>query len=218
MKITTGTFIAVFLLTAIGRGEDEKLAQHPAAIQFREHLLHADVNKDGFVTRGELVSEINNFSKRDPEEVKAIVDSMFGTSDLDHNGRISVQEIKVGAKVTALRSIVKHDMKRAEAIMQGIAEFKITHNGSIPKSFDDLVKAHLIEEKEAVCILADGTEKPWVFNPTSPKADDYSVMFFSPAPVDEKGQYIVGLVNGRVLGVHDKTLTPEIIKGMHVHP
>ena len=209
--------ILTFLLILISqiKAEQDKLSQHPTAVQFREHLLKADANKDGYITRDELTAEVEKGGKRPPEQVKEIVDSMMEESDQDHDGRISRQEIEVGARATAIRAIIRDDARIAEDLMQAIDEFRKKYNGNIPKTVGELAKAKLISEEEVMCKLADGSDKPWIIDASA--SDANAVLLYSPGSVDLEGQYIVGLVNGRVLGLHDKDLDITKLKRLHVY-
>ena len=180
-------------------------------------MNHADIDKDGIVTRQELTAEISNRGKRSPQEVERIVDSLMSELDTDKDGKLSIAETLVGARKTTERMITKADVRRAQEIMFQLGTYKKTHNGSLPAKLDELEKLNLVNKEVLLCTMTDGSEKAWKY---TPEKSANSVIILSPGAVDSDGQYIAGLNDGRVLGMQDKDLSLEKIPGstLQVYP
>lgn len=207
--------LATSFLFALQLQAEDKLLEHPLALQFRQHLLAADTNKDGYVTKEELAKEIQK-SGRTAALVEEIAGSMIKELDVDQDGRLALKEIDAGTRATAIKAIIRDDAKTAEALLKAIEAYKTKNKGSTPQSVDDLLTAKFITKDLSMCTLGDGSEKPWIIN--SSASDSNSALVASPGSVDFEGQYIVGLVNGRVIGVHDKDLDDSMLKTLHVYP
>ncbi len=184
-------------------------------VQFRKHLKDADTNKDGLVTREELAAEIAKDKKRDAQTVEEIVNRMFHDLDTDNDGMISKAEVAAGVRKVGQHAVVEDDVRRAQQIMNAIAEYKNQHNGARPSDLDELVKLGLIPQAALLCIVADGGKRAWGYKANYEGGT--SVSLASPSPVDSDGQWIVGLNDGRVLSLHDDTLTCDRILGHNMH-
>jgi hypothetical protein len=195
----------------------DRPAENPIATQFRKHLEDADQNKDGFVTAAELSAEISKDHKRDAHTVEDIASGMMRDLDTDHDGKLSATEIAEGARKLGQNSTIKQNIGRAQLVMEAIAGYKENH-GRKPTKLDELVELQLIPDTALRCIVADGHEKLWGYEPSA--NDQHAVMLFSPGPIDSEGQYVVGLANGRVLGLHGADLELEKVPRlkMHVYP
>ncbi len=116
-------------------------------------------------------------------------------------------EIAEGARKAGQNASTRQDVNRAQLVMGYLIDYKKDHGGSQPTKLEELAKIHLIPDAALRCILADGHEEPWGYE-TGNRGDD-EVILFSPGKVDSEGQYIVGLGDGRVLGLHDTDLDLE---------
>lgn len=210
MKILS-FFLLLPLTAATMALAEDKATENPAAAQFRKHLEAADANKDGFVTRAELVAEIGK-GGRDPEIVEKIVDNMLRDLDADKDGRLSPAEITAGALKVGQTFTTKQNVSRAKQVMAAWDEYRTQHKGVAPASLDELAKQNLVPANILRCIVADGQEKPWGYNTEYKAADGESaVIVYSPGAVDTEGQYLVGLADTRVLGLHGSDLDLEKI-------
>jgi hypothetical protein len=202
----TVLFVAVALAASAVRAE-EKPAENPVATQFRQHLESADKNRDGFVSSEELAAEIGNDPKRDPKTIDQIVSAMFRDLDADHDGRLSPAEIAEGARRAGENANTKQSVRRAESVMSALGDYRKQHQ-KYPATLQEL--GELLPQPALRCIVADGHEKPWGYElPPAKSKDENAVVLFSPGKVDSGGQYIVGLADGRVLGLHDTELDLE---------
>jgi hypothetical protein len=209
LLLTTSSFFLGKLLA------DDMLMQDSLAIQFKQHLVASDTNNKGYVTKDDLTKEIQK-SGRSEEQAKEIAGAMITELDLDHNGQLSLKEIDAGARATAIKGIVHRDSQIVETLMEAIQKYKIKNKGILPNSIDDLIKTGLISNQQSICTLADGTKKQWIINPTA--KDPNAVLIFSPSVVDNEGQYMLGLVNGRVIGLQAKDLDMATMKSLNVYP
>jgi EF hand len=198
----------------------EKPRENPAAVKFRQRLEKADRDKDGAVTREELAAEISKDPSRDPKTIEQIVSAMIRDLDADHDGKLSAAEAIEGARKAGENATKKENVRRAQAVMEGIAEYRRKH-GIGPANLDELARLHLVSDTALRCVLADGNEKPWGYAASNERATGPNdVILFSPGRVDAEGTYIVGLGDGRVLGLHDTELELEKVPRlkMRVYP
>src|SRR5438034_6681481 len=123
MKATVFILLLTLASAATIRADD-KPTENPVAAQFRKHLEDADQNKDGFVTREELAAEISKDPSRDPETVEKIVATMMRDLDTDNDGKLSAAEIAAGARKAGQNAATKQDVRRAQLVMDALAEYK----------------------------------------------------------------------------------------------
>jgi hypothetical protein len=215
--------ILPFLLSLFGASlvfAGDNPAENPAAKQFRQHLEKADQNKDGIVTREELVAEIRRSTGGDAATVEQIVSTMMEDLDTDHDGKLSAAEIDAGARKAGEHAATEVNVNRAKRVMDALFEYMQKHNDSPPAALAELTKLG-IPAAALQCILADGEEKPWGYEPGDSHATGKNaVVLFSPGRVDSQGTYIVGLADGRVLGLPDTDLELEKVPRlkMNVNP
>jgi EF hand domain-containing protein len=214
MKSVAYVLLPAFVASVVVFAEDQR-PENPAAAQFRKHLEDADTNKDGRVTREELAAEVAKDKNRDQQTIDEIVSRMFSDLDTDNDGTISKAEVAAGAHKVAEHAVVEDDVRRAQQIMNAIAEYKNEHRGARPGNLDELVKLGLIAQAALVCTVADGGKRAWGYKENY--EGETAVSLASPTPVDSDGQWIVGLNDGRVLGLHDDTLTLDTILGRNMH-
>jgi|GEM_PF-3839471 len=129
MKTTIIILFLALVSFATTRAED-KAPENPVAAQFRKHLEDADKNKEGYVTREELVAEIGKDPKRDPQTVEKIVSAMMRDLDTDHDGKLSPAEIANGARKVGQNASTKQDVNRAQLVMDALIEYKKGHDGA----------------------------------------------------------------------------------------
>ncbi|HSH93835.1 MAG TPA: EF-hand domain-containing protein [Roseimicrobium sp.] len=178
--------------------------ENAAAQEYRKHLEAADTNRDGFVSREELVVEIAKSSKRDPATVEKMVDAMIRSLDTDKDAKLSATEIDAGARKVGENYVVQQNVRRAKVVMEALAKYKTDHGGATPVALEGMVKIGLAPEEALRCIMADGNEKAWGYTrPQDGKAAPGDVVIYSQGGVDSAGQYVVGLNDGSVAGLHD---------------
>jgi len=214
MKTVARILLLIFLSRVVVFAEDNS-TENPVAAQFRHHLEDADTNKYGLVTREELAAEIAKDKKRSPQTVDEIVSGMFHDLDTDNDGKISKAEVAAGARKVTEHAVVEDDVWRAQQVMNAITEYRNQHDGARPGNLDELLKLGLVPQAALLCIVADGGKRAWGYKANY--EGDTAVSLASPSPVDSGGQWIVGLNDGRVLGLHDETLTLDRILGHNMH-
>lgn len=194
------------------------MAEPSAAEQFRKHITDADTNKDGFVTKEELTIEIAKDNQRDVEHVTDIAKAMMHDLDADHDGRISVKEAAVGAQKVAENALMKLDISKAKKIMAALADYAKKHDGASPVELKALVKDRLIHEDMLVCTMPDGHEKSWIYNKPGEESvnDTGAAIICSPGAIN--GQYIIGTIDGDVIGIQDDGTQLEKSHGLRVYP
>jgi len=199
--------LIILSLGAILALAGDKPAENAAAKQFRQHLEKADQNKDGVVTREELVSQITKETGGDAATVDQIVTTIMKDLDGDHDGKLSASEIDAGVRRAGEHAAVEANVNRAQRVMDVLGEYMAKHTDAPPAALEELTKQNLAPPTALQCILADGDERPWGYEPGNLHATDQNaVVLFSPGRVDSEGTYIVGLVDGRVLGLPDTEL------------
>lgn len=192
-----------------------------AAVQFRIHLKNADTNKDGFVTKEELVSAIISSTRKSENIAVSIASSMISDLDINKDGKLSYAEFEAGSTEVGEQSNTKISVSRAQEIMDAISAFKNKSGGTAPTSLHELKKEFPISATSMNCILANGEEKPWLYTTNSSYSNDpNSVMLYSPGATDSSGQYIVGLGNGQIIGMNGADLALEKLPNfnMQVYP
>ena len=177
MKSTVFLLLLTLLSAATTRADD-KPTENLVAAQFRKHLEDADQNKDAFVTREELAAEINKDPNLDPKTVEQIVSAMMRDLDSDHDGKLSRAEITEGARKAGENAVTQQDAERAQQLVDALGEYKGKHDGTQPAELQELAALHLVPEIALRCILADGQERAWGYQPAS---DANAVTIFSPA-------------------------------------
>lgn len=177
-----------------------RVKEIPVAAQFREHLLHADSNHDGFVTRQELADEVAG--QRDPATLAKAIENIMSMADANGDGKLSRAEVDAGARKTAEKAVEKEDVSRAKDLMDALDAYKRTHNGSLPHDLQQLRKLKLVSDVTLRCLFADGDEKAWRYKPNETSGSAITIL--SPGPVKSDGQYIAGLGDGNVIGIQDK--------------
>jgi hypothetical protein len=211
----TANFLVLGLFVGVAAfiRADDKPSDNPVAVQFREHLAAADKNKDGIVTREELLAEVSK-AKPDRETVEQVVSAMMSELDTDHDDKLSATEIAEGVRKTGEKAIRKEDVRRAQQIVDALAQYKQRHDGAQPETLEDLARLKFVPAGALRCILAGGEEKPWGFERAY---DPRTVTIFSPGPINSERQYIVGLADGQVLGVQDSDLQIDKYARHHMH-
>jgi hypothetical protein len=196
---------------------DDKSINNPVAAQFRKHLESADKNKDSFVTGEELAAELSRGTVPDPKVAEEIASAIMRDLDSDHDGKLSGLEIAEGARKAGENAVTKQNVERAQRLADALTEYKKKHDGTQPTALQELATLHLIPEIALRCILVDGNETPWGYQPVS---SGNAVTIFSPGPINSDRQYIVALGDGRVLGIHDNEfeLDKVLRHSMHVYP
>ena len=215
--------LAIFVFIAIsafGEGTSasltskSKLLKNPVALQFREHVLRADANRDGIVTKEELTQEIENETHRDAKSIERSVSAMMDEIDRNSDGKLSRQEVEFGVQRTAEKANLQDDVSKAQEIMHALAAYRAKHSGNFPHSLEDPAMSKLVSPSVLVCAVADGSEKEWIFKP---QVKTSNVVLCSPGPVDSEGQYVVGMTDGRVVGVEAGSLQLEQLpSGFHL--
>ena len=94
------------------------------------------------MTKEELATEIGKDPRRDPETV----------------GTLSAAEIAEGARKAGRNAVMKQNVKRAQQMMEALAEYKANHGGMPRAKLDELTKLDLAAEKPLFCTMADGRE------------------------------------------------------------
>jgi hypothetical protein len=146
---------------------------------------------------------------------------MMRDLDTDHDGKLAAAEIAEGARMAGRNAATKQNVRRAQLVMDAIAEYKKKHGGTQPAKLGELPKLHLVPDTALHCILADGSEKRWGYAPGDNRTNaENAVILFSPGRVDSDGTYVVGLGDGRILGLHDTELELEKVPRlkMRVYP
>ncbi len=88
---------ATFTLPAMA----EEGSETPRDRKAQEHYMKADANKDGFLTKDEMLAQH-----------KIRLDEMFAKSDTDKDGKLSKDELKKGRE--AMRAKMKERMKERQ--------------------------------------------------------------------------------------------------------
>lgn len=202
-------------LSLVSIAQAEPATENAAAKEYRARLEAADANRDGSVTREELVAEVARASKRDPATVEKIVDAMMRDLDTDKDTKLSGAEVAAGALKVGENYVVQQNVRRAQVVMQVLAKYKSDHNGAAPAAIDEMVKLGLAPEEAFRCVMADGNEKAWGYTrPDKDKATPTDIVIFSQGGVDSSGKYVVGLNDGSVAALHDRDAGFEKIPGV----
>jgi hypothetical protein len=215
--LSIATLPSITVLASDG-AKESGLSKHPAAADFRKQLAEADADKDGLVARHELIAAIASTSSGlDPAKIEGITGRMLEKLDTDKDGQLSMKEVEAGAVETAIQVNIRTNVDRAQQIMQGIEQFKKSNEGRLPVTLNQLVEANLLRAEANLCLLADGSEKPWVFDPNVASSDPKAAILYSPGRVDLKDQYMIGLPDGQVLGLPSKNVDLEKIGKLKVY-
>src|ERR1051326_7368124 len=118
--------LALFLASfgAILAYAGDEPAENAAAKQFRQHLEKADQNKDGVVTKEELISQITRETGGDSATVDQIVSTLMKDLDVDHDGKLSGTEIEAGARKAGEHAAIETNINRARRVMDALNEYK----------------------------------------------------------------------------------------------
>src|SRR5436190_4382793 len=171
MKPKTIVLLSTFLsLASLSAGE--KPAENAVAKQFRQHLQKADQNRDGSVTKAELVQAITNETKADPATVDQIVSTIMKDLDVDQDEKLSASEIDAGAIKAGEHAVADANVKRAQRVMDALIKYKKQHDDTLPATLEELSNLNLLPTVALQCILVDGNEQPWGYEPGKMSAAD----------------------------------------------
>ncbi|MDB6080263.1 MAG: hypothetical protein JWO82_4010 [Akkermansiaceae bacterium] len=164
-------------------------------------LESADANRDGFVTKAELLSAYFAKTPGSTAEVRAaFADSTLERLDANKDGKLSKDEIAAGVPKPGTVMVEKGNPDTARIIMAALAEYRKSHAGVPAQTLNDLSKDGLVPAAALLCTLANGQKSPWTYTPAGQKPLDLdAVLLYSPGPVDAAGHLIIGMGDGKVL-------------------